>query len=153
MMGYTLRASLKAVLIYPTDINNMPIAPALWFIPCMFYAVLLYSLLSKLTWSVKDPVVAMITVAGMIYSSMFDVMLPFAIETMAVALGFMLVGEIIKRNQNITISRIDRWWVIIILLGIEAVLAIVNGSVDMRSARYNNGILYNINSITGTLAY
>lgn len=48
---------------------------------------------------------------------------------------------------------LDKSWIVIIMLIVEVVLAMANKSVDMRSARYNNCILYIINSITGTLAY
>lgn len=145
--------SLKAVLLYPTDIANMPIAPALWFLPCMFSASIVYSLLSRLDFKLKAFAIVCISTLGMTYSSLFDRMLPFTIEPMTVALGFILVGELIKKNNNNVMEWIDKSWIIIILLIAEAALAILNGSVDMRSARYHNCFLYLFNGIAGTLAY
>lgn len=148
----SFRRSLKAVLLYPTDIDNMPIAPALWFLPCMFSASIVYSLLSRLDFKSKACTIVCISTLGMTYSQLFDRMLPFAIEPMTVALGFMMVGELIKKNNYSVMDWLDKSWIIILLL-VEAMLAILNGSVDMRSARYHNCFLYLLNGIAGTLAY
>ena len=97
--------------------------------------------------------IAAITTAGMLYSSMSDSMLPFALEPFATALAFVFIGEIIKAHESTLLNRIDKVWLIAVLLVVEAVMAMLNGSVDMRSARYNHCILYLINAIIGTLAY
>lgn len=149
----SLHNSLKAVLLYPSDIDNMPIAPALWFLPCMFSASIVYSLLSRLDFKLKAYIIVCISTLGMTYSQLFDRILPFTIEPMTVALGFMLVGELIKKNNNRVMEWLDQSWIIILLLMVEAMLAILNGSVDMRSARYHNCFLYLINGIAGTLSY
>lgn len=151
--GHRFLNSLKAVLLYPTDIDNMPIAPALWFLPCMFLTSISYSLLSRLDFKLKSSIIVFIAALGMVYSSLNDSMLPFAIEPMTVALGCMLVGELIKKNNNRVMEWLDKSWIIILLLIVEAMLAILNGSVDMRSARYHNCFLYLFNGIAGTLAY
>ena len=131
----------------------MPIAPALWFLPCMFFTSIVYSLLSHLCFMAKACIIAAITTLGMVYSSLSDIMLPFAVEPISVALGFMLVGELIKKKQKTVIKWLDNHWLVLFLLMAEAVLAMLNRSVDMRSARYHNCILYIINSIAGTMAY
>lgn len=48
---------------------------------------------------------------------------------------------------------LNKPWIIVGLLISEAALAMVNRSVDLRSARYNNCIFYIFNSIAGTMAY
>ena len=151
--GNSFQNALKAVLLYPTDIVNKPIAPALWFLPCMFLTSIVYSVLSRLNINLKTCIIVCLTILGMTYSSLYDSMLPFAIEPMTVALGFMFIGELIKKNNNRVMEWLDNVWVIIVLLIAEAFLAVLNGSVDMRSARYHNCFLYLLNSITGTLAY
>ena len=89
----------------------------------------------------------------MAYSSLSDAMLPWCIEPMLVALFFMYVGEQIKEHKNTLYTWVDNWWVLILLLCMEAVMAFINGSCDMRSARYHNCILYLINAVAGTLCY
>ena len=53
---------------------------------------------------------------AMVYSSLSDIMLPFAVEPLSVALGFMLVGELIKKKQNIIIKWLDNHWLVLFLL-------------------------------------
>ena len=145
--------SVKAILIYPTDMENMPIAPALWFLPCMFFTSIAYSLLSRISFKLKASVIVTLSAFGMAFSSLSDIMLPFTIEPLTIALEFMLIGELIYKNQDKAMSLLDKPWIIVSLLIAEAIIAIINGSVDMRSARYHNSILYIINSIAGTMAY
>ncbi len=80
-------------------------------------------------------------------------MLPLTIEPLTVALGFMLIGEVIYKNQDKIMEGLDKPLIIVSLLIAESILAMVNRSVDMRSARYHNCIFYTINSIAGTMAY
>ena len=151
--GHVFQNSLKAILLYPTDIDNMPIASALWFLPCMFLTAIVYSVLSRMDFKRKACIIVCIASLGMAYSSLCDNMLPFAIEPMMVALGFMLIGELIRKNNNKVMAWIDKSWIIIVLLLAEAVFAMLNGSVDMRSARYHNCFLYILNGLAGTMAY
>ncbi len=60
--------SVRAVLFYPTDMGNMPIAPALWFLPCMFFTSIMYSLLSRLEFKLKASIIVTIFVLGMLFS-------------------------------------------------------------------------------------
>lgn len=145
--------SLRAVVLYPSDMSNMPIAPALWFLPCMFLTSIVYSLLSRLSFKLKTLIIVGISSLGMLYSSLVDTMLPFTIEPMTVALGFMLVGELIKKKQELVMRWLDKLWLVLIVLIVEAILAMINKSVDLRSARYHNCILYFLNGTFGTIAY
>lgn len=145
--------SLRAVVLYPSDMSNMPIAPALWFLPCMFLTSIVYSLLSRVSFKLKTLIIVGISSLGMLYSSLVDTMLPFTIEPMTVALGFMLVGELIKKKQELVMRWLDKLWLVLIVLIVEAILAMVNKSVDLRSARYHNCILYFLNGTFGTIAY
>lgn len=151
--GIHFMNSLKAVLFYPTDMGNMPVAPALWFLPCMFFASIAYSILSNLEFNLKAGVIVSIFVLGMTFSTLSDIMLPFTIEPLAAALGFMLMGEIVYKNRDKIMEMLDKSWIIISLLITEAIMAMANGSVDMRSARYQNCVLYVVNSLAGTMAY
>lgn len=144
---------VKAVLIYPTDISNIPIAPALWFLPCMYLSSVIYAVLDNYFGNRKWIIVCLITVAGMAYSTLSDAMLPFCLEPVAVALLFMLLGEgiNIRKEQIALLLKKNAFW--ILLIAVEAILAFVNGSVDMRSARYRNPALYILNSMIGTMGY
>ena len=145
--------ALKAVLFYPTDMNNMPFAPALWFLPCFWLSNSIYALLGRVFGKRKWIPIFILTTTGMAYSSLSDVMLPWCIEPMLVALFFMYVGEQIKERKHTLYAWLENRWILIILLCMEAVMAFINASCDMRSARYHNCILYLINAVAGTLCY
>ncbi len=104
---------------------------------------------SKAKWAL----IVLVAVVGMAYSSLSDIMLPLCIEPLAVALLFMFVGEKIKEYEKSIFTLLNEWRIVVLLLSIEAVLALINGSCDMRSARYHNCLLYIINAVSGTLAY
>ena len=142
----------KAVLLFPTDNAHMPISPALWFLPCMFLTSLIYAVLGKLSLGKKSVVILAAAVAGAVYSGLSDYMLPFCIEPTAAALLFMLVGEWIHR-RCVDEKLLSKWYYIVGLLCIHALLAFINGSVDMRTARFHFVPLYYLNGVLGTLAF
>lgn len=145
--------SLRAILLIPTDMANMPFAPALWFLPCFYLSNVVYSLFrNRFGKRVWVPVV-IIAIAGMTFSSVYEIMLPFTIEPFSVALLFIYLGEKAKEKKDLLFKWLDNWWVILLLLTIEAILALINGSCDMRSARYHNCLLYIINAVLGTTAW
>ena len=131
----------------------MPFAPALWFLPCFWLCSVVYAMMGYLSDTTKCLLIIFLTIAGMAYSSLSYEMLPICIEPLAVSLIFVLVGEIIRKHENRIWPWLEKWWIIILLLVIETILAFVNGSCDMRSARYHNCFLYLINSVVGTLGY
>ena len=153
LRDHSILRTLRAVAVYPTDMPNMPFAPALWFLPCFWLSNVLYAFFDKLCGKRKGVPIILVTVTGMAYSSLHDTMLPFCIEPVAVALFFMLVGETIKTNIKSASRWLEKWCYVIFCLLFEAILAIINGSCDMRSARYQNCLLYLLNAIIGTLGY
>ena len=145
---------LKAVLFFPTDMNNMPLAPALWFLPCMFITDIVYSMLNK---AVKNRilltiVVLLLGIIGSIYSSYIDFMLPFTLEPMLTALVFWHIGHIIRQRDNEKLTN-NRLVITIIILVVSVIFSFANKCIDMRSARYYIVPLYFINGILGTLVY
>lgn len=145
--------SLRAIVFFPTDNTNMPIASAMWFLPCLYLASVIYSILGRLNFKVKTVVIFLITICGTVYSSLCDNMLPLTLEPLAAALMFMLVGEYIKMNRLNMVVTDHKPFYIFGLLALEAFLAFINGSVDLRSARFHIVPLYFINGILGTFAY
>lgn len=152
-MNQSIEQSVRAVMLYPTDMANMPFAPALWFLPCFWLCNVLYAVLGRLLDKAKWVPIVLLATVGMAYSSLTDIMLPLCIEPLAVALLFMIVGEMIKKHEKTIFTLLNDCWIVVLLLLIEAVLALINGSCDMRSARYHNCLLYIINAVLGTLAY
>ena len=149
--GFQAAEATKAVLLFPTDNAHMPISPALWFLPCMFLTSVIYTALGHLNLVKKAVAIIAIAITGAIYSEVSDYMLPFCIEPTAAALFFMLIGELI-REKTITKYLSNSYFVVGLLI-LEAVLAFMNKSVDLRSARFNMVPLFFLNGVMGTLAY
>lgn len=158
LFGYTnknITDLLVAICVYPTDMGNMPFAPALWFLPCMFLTELLYTTISNQikTMKGKGIIVGTITLVGLVYSGFDLPILPWAIEPVTTAVFFWYVGEIIHINYKEISEFINHDLSLFIFICISVVLAFSNGCIDMRSARYCIAPLYLLNGILGTLTY
>jgi fucose 4-O-acetylase-like acetyltransferase len=133
--------SLKAVFLYPTDKDNIPIASALWFLPCLFEVEILYSLVSsKFKLRSKSVLAVIVAVIGFLYSKMGTAMLPCALQPITMAYPFMVLGELLKKYY-VEITRIlDKkscfWGCFVAFMAI----ATLNGSVDLRSGRFGEYI-------------
>ena len=150
--------NIIAILFLPTDMKNMPFAPALWFFPCMFLTDIVYTTIMKKTKSFKigGVIIVLIATIGGIYSSISTVMLPFAIEPTMTALLFWYIGNCLKRySDNNRINGIMNMQpkVLSAVFLISVVFAFLNKCVDMRSARYYIVPLYFFNGIFGTIVY
>ena len=56
-------------------------------------------------------------------------------------------------DHTVIFTWLEKTWLVGCTLLIEAGIAFYNGSVDLRSARYHNCILYIFNAVTGTMAW
>lgn len=144
-----------AVFVYPTDMAHMPFAPALWFLPCMFITNILYSIISKYarTMKLKGIIIAIITICGIIYEQMDLPTLPWTIETVATAVFFWYVGELIFKKYFVISKFLNNKIIVLLIWSISVILAFTNGCIDMRSARYYIAPLYLLNGVLGTIAY
>ena len=143
--------AIRAILFFPTDMLNMPFAPALWFLPCFYVCNIIYAFLSEKLNEKKWIVIIALAIIGFFYSSVSTYRLPFALEPIMISPFFMLVGEYIKCNQKFLFSWLNKWWVLLGLTAFDVVSVFINGSCDLRSARYHNCILYVVNAILGTM--
>lgn len=135
--------------------ENMPFAPALWFLPCMFITSNLFTIINKIKINniFKYIIICTIGIVGLTYSSISDNMLPFTIEPTCVALIFMLIGYLIKNNSKINNLLKLKISYLVTIFVVDTILIFFNGCVDMRSARYYNQFLYILNSTMGTILF
>lgn len=150
--GETTRENIRSILFFPTDLSNMPYNPALWYLYCAFIANVLFSVIMHIQkQKIAYSIIVLISVMGVTFSTISNTMLPFAIEPVCVAMLFMLIGHILCKTQCHRNRSVFGGIALVIL---EWLLAFINiGSVDMRSARYHNPILYIVNGILGTLGW
>ena len=151
LTGRSVILALRAIVLFPTDMQNMPYAPALWFLPCFYLCNLIYAFLSETLGKTKWIAIIMLAVAGFTYSSLSDYMLPLTLEPLMVVPLFMLIGELIKNNNEKIFHWLNKYWILVSLIILDCVLVYVNGSCDLRSARYHNCVLYIIDAVLGTL--
>lgn len=143
--------ALRAVLLFPTDMQNMPFAPALWFLPCFYFCNLIYAFLTDKLGKNKWIAIMLLAAVGFIYSTLMNYMLPFTLEPLMITPLFMLVGESIKANNDKIFHWLDKCWILLVLIVFDGILVYINGSCDLRSARYHNCGLYIVDAILGTL--
>ena len=151
LTGRSVILALRAIVLFPTDMQNMPYAPALWFLPCFYLCNLIYAFLSETLGKTKWIAIIMLAVAGFTYSSLSDYMLPLTLEPLMVVPLFMLIGELIKNNNEKIFHWLNKYWILVSLIILDCFLVYVNGSCDLRSARYHNCVLYIIDAVLGTL--
>lgn len=146
------RESILAVLFFPNNNVGMSMVSPLWFLICMFWTDILYSLVNKIVnrkW-IKCIVIAIIAIIGTFFSSLDLSMLPLSIEPVATALVFYFVGDCLKERSelvNLTLRNTS------LLFIVSVVFVFCNNCIDMRSARYHIVPLYFLNGILGTVIY
>jgi hypothetical protein len=155
-MNGNIENILKALdhfLLQPTLI--IPGGSTLWFLPCMFLVVIVYSFLKKYFKRTYGVICFVLAIVAVMYSYVdINIELPWCIQPTLMALIFVFVGEQLKKNAKTTdyILTVDKIPLLIIVIA-SIVLVFLNGKVDMRSSEYGNAILYIINSILGTLIW
>ena len=147
----SISLALRAVLLFPTDMQNMPFAPALWFLPCFYFCNVIYVFLTDKLGFYKWIAIIVLAIGGFTYSTLTDYMLPFTLEPIMVTPLFLLIGEFIRNNNDNIFHWIDRYWFLISLIFLDSILVFINGSCDLRSARYHNCALYIVDAVLGTL--
>ena len=153
LMTKSVPLAVRAVLLFPTDMDNMPFAPALWFLPCFYLCNVVFAFLDKTFGDKKWVFIVCIAIAGMVFSSLTNIMLPLCIEPLSTSLLFMLIGSEAKKHEGKNYKWFDYWWVILIVIAVEFCISYLNGACDLRSARYHNCILYLLNAVMGTLGW
>ncbi len=142
-------------LAFPTD--GIPQGGPLWFLPCMLFTDLFYTVINRLCPSKKAVgLVCVFTAAlGCAYASISGMpTLPWCLEPTLTALLFMFIGDMLKNHDKweydpIRISAAAVALFFIIHIG----LALSQDAVDLRTARYYNCAAYFLVSVLGTLVW
>ncbi|MDY4970172.1 MAG: acyltransferase family protein [Lachnospiraceae bacterium] len=136
----------------------MPIAGALWFLTCLFFAQVIFAGLLRV---IKNDLVVIIFVmvislVGCYWNRFISFRLPWALDTSFVAVGFLAMGYFLHREAgrkltrrvfNITLP------ICIVLFLINGVMGLLNGYVNMRIGIYGLVPLFWINAIMAILVY
>lgn len=130
----------------------MPVAGALWFLTCLFFAELLFLFMQKcILHSVSKIFFLIVMISlGYLFPTFFHIRLPWAIDVALISLGLISLGYLIKiYYQNSTIYRIfNLSFGKSIIVGIFNVIGIFcNGYVNLRTGEYSCFTFFWINSV------
>lgn len=147
--------SLTAVFIFPTDMDRMPFNPGLWFLPCLFLTSVIYNCLHSVTKGKTIRLFAFVFIlatVGWVVTSCCSFKIPFAIAPTLIALVFFFIGDRLKYvKAKIKTEKLFNLSVLYLVLFalIDIILVSLNGSVDLRSCRFQNIGLFFVNSLLG----
>ncbi|WP_418443456.1 acyltransferase family protein [Blautia sp.] len=136
----------------------MPIAGALWFLTCLFFAQVFFSILLR---KIKNTliiimIVVFISTCGCYWNRFASFRLPWALDTAFVALGFVALGyylhqemkrKIVQKAFNLTLP------ICVIAFSINGILGLLNGYVNMRVGTYGIVTVFWFNAIIAILVY
>ena len=136
----------------------MPMAGALWFLTCLFFAELIYIIIDKYatTFKRKGLVIACIALFGNLFTTLFGVRLPLAIDTSFVATGFIFLGNVARINSsNNKIKQLFhmRPFPLVLLIVLNTFFCFLNGGINMRTGHYSIIPLFWLNALTAIIVY
>ncbi|MCL6458090.1 MAG: acyltransferase family protein [Gorillibacterium sp.] len=132
----------------PFTIHNL----ALWFLPCLFFAELLFYFIVKYSDNYKQIIVYLMfcSIIGYSYSTYMTKALPWSIDAALTAVVFLGAGYIIKNKMQARYFTIHFF---IIYLGINLFFGLHNKTVNMFQNMYGNYIFFYISAFGGIFAF
>lgn len=137
--------------------EGIPIATAVWFLPCLFFVEMMYCLCVRITKGNRLGCAAaalVIATAGFVLKTVPEIRtcVPFAILPGMICLPFFLVGHMLRRCGRLK-EMMDRLHPavagILLLLSIAPIF--LNSSVNIRFAKTGNAFLFYFNAVCTTL--
>lgn len=165
--GFSLEI-FKQGIVYITQVfvsqgsANMFNRP-MWFVLCLFAVELMYYFISSFNKAAVVTICTVLTAAGWLLESDLikfnNELLPWSLDSALFATGFYAMGNLLAGSVKNTIVRIkSNRYRNLICLGIAAIclavlipLALYNGKVSLGSKILNNGLLFYLTGITGTV--
>ena len=145
---------LKNLLWINTN-KIMPIAGALWFLTCLFFAEIIFTILKKKIFNDKVLCVVVMAIAffGNLYTTIFNERLPWAIDTSFVAVGMLYLGYIFKNSNTIVCKKLLNLprKICFVLFIVNGGLCFINGYINMRTGMYGIIPLFWLNALVATV--
>lgn len=127
--------------------SRLPIATAIWFLTCMFFAWVIFYAVSKIK-NIPIRMILFITIAacGMVCSQN-DIVFPYGINQACVAASLMAIGHILQKS-NILEEENGKSKQIVIFGLIGGGIGMINGPVNMRYNSYGNIVMFYFSAVT-----
>lgn len=131
------KQSLINIICFST--KGIPIAGALWFLPALFFADVMYFFINR--YVNNGYLKATICVLTALFGNIVPVTLPFAIGSACVGVGFMEMGHqartlSIKKRLSSRIKPGIGIIISIVLLSVSVCIVFINDEVNMREGHY-----------------
>lgn len=140
-----------AYLLFNNRGSGIPIAAALWFLPAIFIAELLFLIFLKM----KDSFIYLgacsiiCFVIGLIIIDRFGNVLPLSINQALIGVFFIFVGYCFQKIDLLNLA-INKWSLVLLFLFTSATV-FLNDFVNMRTGEFANPLLFVFNAISMTI--
>ena len=130
---------IVGMLVFQTNAGHTDFASPIWFLIALFNVEVIYNFIrSSFSKWWGTILITVLAVAGCIYSLNPDLpILPFAIEPTVTSLLLFEIGYSVKKLSHQKYLN-QLFYIIGLMLFIQILLLKLNGTIDMRSARYYN---------------
>lgn len=131
--------------------DNIPIAGALWFLPSLFLAELIYSLIIKNIPSIniQNITIGIISITGMALPLFLSIRLPWALDVALSCTGFIHFGKYLQEHKE-KLLKLNPYLCTVLFL-ILTITIYLNGDINLRLGQYSNWLLYWVNAIGMTV--
>ena len=128
---------VKGIFLCSADITNMPNCSPIWFFMCLFIASLVIWFIVKYASKIKWLFCVLFMVTGYLLSICLPFMLPFKLDTVFMAVSFMIIGLYAENCDKI----LKMCFMILAIPGIY--FAVKNGeNVGMNENAYGNLLMF-----------
>lgn len=134
--------------------TGIPIATAIWFLSCLFIMELIFIVMMNTL--KKDyylyGAVLLLAISALLWNWKIGIELPWSTVPAIIGLPFYTFGYILKKNNLMSIEKIRKIpiWLIILVFIMNLICIHWNSSINMRTGAYGNAILFYINAIVAT---
>lgn len=140
--------SITTLFLVSTNAESTMFAAPLWFLQAFFLTCVVFTFLKFKMGKYCDYMVIVIATIGILYSELYNFMLPFALEPFFTGILFFDIGY---KMNNTEWYKFRNYWLQILASIVWFILVYLNGRVDMRTACYYNPLLYIMNGVLGTI--
>lgn len=128
-----------------------------WFLPCLFFAEIIFAFLLKIS---KNNIILLwgdiilLSISGYWIPLTLDIRLPWALDCALMASAFYGLGWIVKKmlilekiSKLIKKKKVICWFIIVVIAIAMIPSVFYNGEVNMRTVTYGNYFLYIVNAV------
>jgi acyltransferase len=143
---------LKSVF-YGVPVNGyLKWNPPLWFLPCLFSAILIFYLLSKLKRQISMVLILLVLFMVGVLLSLNKIYLPFGVSSSLMALPFLFFGSYFRQKDGFVFFRkINKYWILLISAFYTLFTFLNKGFLNFRLKNYGNIFISYIGGIFGIM--